>query len=417
VSDKNQSDSMTEAPVKGGASISRRRLDLIKESDVFENGNVVLSCSLVSDRAKAHRIWFELPEKHLNMTTTSMDPFLLAAIFQGMREPTDIHVHGPVSAVLLRNLAEFQSVWNCWSPQKYVPVEIFAEVVDDSCQVRKHEAVAAFSGGVDSTYTVWARTIGGARKREVELKAGLFIHGFDIPLEQNLQFDRAADIAQQTLADAGLELIRMKCNLYEPDWEMTHAAAIAACLTLLKGRFSEGLIAATFPYDKLFFPWGSNPVTDHLLSSHDFSIVHDGASVSREAKEAHLYDWQVGYNNLRVCYEAADRDKNCCRCGKCLMLYCSLMSQGLPLPASFGERMGAEALLSCTRLNEAFSRVFNLMVEKYQARGFGNEPWFRALERCAQFNDKRLMLEKPVKNEFENWLRVRRLKRLLSEGP
>jgi hypothetical protein len=79
--------------------------------------------------------------------------------------------------------------------------------------------------------------------------------------------------------------------------------------------------------------------------------------------------------------------------------------------------MGAEALLSCTRLNEAFSRVFNLMVEKYQARGFGNEPWFRALERCAQFNDKRLMLEKPVKNEFGNWLRVRRLKRLLSEGP
>lgn len=396
---------------------SCRRLDLIKEENIIENGNVIVSARLESDRGEPQRIWFELPEEFFHMTTASMDPFVIATIFQTMKEPTKLHVRGEVSATLLRNLAEFQSVWKCWLPSKYTPAEISVSKESEQAEGREARAIAAFSGGVDSTYTVWRHTTGGVGRRGKNIEAGLFVHGFDIPLDQEEQFKRAAGVAETTLASAGVKLIRMKSNLYDPDWEMTHGAAIAACLTLLKGHFAVGLIASTYSYHYLDLPWGSNPITDPLLSSDDFNVVHDSADVRRDDKEVEVSKWKEGFDNLHVCYEASDRDKNCCRCAKCLMLYFSLKAQGIAIPASFDQEISAQEVLKCTGMNEGFSQAFAAMAKKYEERGLGKEPWFAALKRCADYNRRRIVLEKPLSSPLKDWLRRAKLRRHVRRGP
>ncbi|MBA3994970.1 MAG: hypothetical protein C0469_15735 [Cyanobacteria bacterium DS2.3.42] len=396
---------------------SCRRLDLIKDETLFEDGKAIISARLESDRDEPQRIWFELPERFFYMTTASMDPFVIAVIFQAMKEPTELHVRGQVSSTLLRNLAEFQAVWQCWFPTKYFPVAIAASRETADTAERESRAIAAFSGGVDSTYTIWCHTMGGAGRLTRKVEAGLLVHGFDIPLEQVQQFERASNVARETLSNAGIDLITMKTNLYDPDWEMTHGAAIAACMSLLKSHFSEGLIASTYSYHSLNLPWGSNPITDPLLSCGAFAIVHDGAGVRRNEKQTQISKWKAGFDNLRVCYESEDRDKNCCRCAKCLMLFVSLKAQGLPLPASFDIEITPAELLKCTRLNPAFLSVFEIMLERYETSGFENQDWFRAFKRCVKFNSRRNMLEKPLSNPLRDWLRQRQLEWVVRSGP
>ncbi len=395
---------------------SCRVLSLHKESPRFSNGSVCLSARLESSRGNARQIWFEIPEEFFCTTTDSIEPFLIASIFYAMEEKSTLRVCGPVSQTLLRNLDQFQSAWRCWKPQRYAPVEIVADSVITSVEPQSSKVVAAFSGGVDSTFTIWRRTLGGGAFRGGRLDAGLLVHGFDIPLAQEKQFQRAAERARATLGDAGLNLLTMKSSLFDPDWEMTHGAALAACLSLLRGHFGTGLIASTYAYNRLSLPWGSNPITDPMLSGSGFSIVHDGADVSRDEKQIALSKWSAGYNNLRVCYEAADRDENCCRCCKCLMMFASLQALGLRTPASFAHEITGNEFLQLTNLNEAFTQVFLSMASKWRS-GFGSTAWLRALARCARYNQRRIELEKPLANPLGDFARKVRLRMHEIQGP
>ncbi len=394
-----------------------RVLHLYKESPSFANGFVSLSARLECMSGKTRRICFNIPEEFFCMTTDSIEPFLIASVFFAMQEKTTLYVRGQVSHRLLHNLQQFQSVWHCWKPLKYAPFEIVADSVSEPAHAPSSKAVAGFSGGVDSTYTVWKHTLsaGGFRKRNLE--AGLFVHGFDIPLEQDIQFARAASRARETLQSAGIKLLTMKSNLFDPDWEMSHGAALAACLTLLKAHFGEGLIASTFSYQNLYLPWGSNPITDPLLSSCGFDIVHDGTEVSRNEKQVAISQWAVGYNNLRVCYEAADRDENCCRCGKCLMMYASLQALSLPIPASFDQEITSANYLQLINLNEAFSSAYTAMADNYRRAGFSKAEWFGPFKRCADYNRRRIALERPLLNRFADRLRKVLLQYHSRRGP
>jgi len=66
-------------------------------------------------------------------------------------------------------------------------------------------------------------------------------------------------------------------------------------------------------------PWGSDPRIDHLLSTDDLEVVHDGASATRIAKTAAIAPWTETRGLLRVCSPRPDgRLVNCCQCEKCL---------------------------------------------------------------------------------------------------
>src|SRR4030095_6018369 len=282
-----------------------------------ESGDsITLATTIESPKRGRCRLWYRVPREFSSLIGTGCDPFVVGNIFLIMSEGAECTVHGQVSPSLLRDLTEFQAAWASWRPDRYKQVEITATLEREQPAADPPGlAVAAFTGGVDSCFTMYRHRTGLCDKRwQRNIEAGLLVHGFDIPLEQEQAFERAANRIRQTLSRVGAKLITMSTNLQSLniEWDDTHIAGVASCLMLLKGRYREGLVASSHSYGELPIPcWGSNPVTHHLLSSSSFKIVHDGAGVKRSKKVRAITSWTEGFENLRICYSAERRDENC----------------------------------------------------------------------------------------------------------
>jgi len=316
-----------------------------EEPKISSDGSVTLDTIIESPLLGNSKLWFKIPGEFSLLVTTSCDPLLVANLFLLMQEGADCIVHGQVSPSLLKNITEFQAAWACWRPGKYRQVEIIADEEAEGAEAQEPElAICAFTGGADSCYTMFSHKTGTCSKRwRRNIEAGLMVHGYDIPLEQEAAFERAASVARKTLSSLDVKLITMSTNLLalNPEWEDTHIAGIASCLMLFQHRYGEGLIASGPDYGALAIPWGSSPITDHLLSSNAFKIVHDAAGVTRIQKFKAIAKWHEGFSNLRVCFSAKDRDQNCGVCTKCAFAIMALQNHGLSVPTSFPQPLDA----------------------------------------------------------------------------
>ncbi len=365
-------------------------------------------------------LWFRFPKEYAEWLTDSADPFLLACVLMGMRESADIVVHGPVSPSLIANLYEFQAAWHSWRPKKYDLVEISSrEERENSYDRPSDAAVCAFTGGVDSCYTMYRHKKGLCGRSQRQIEAGLFVHGFDIPLEQPEAFERAASRARTSLNSLGVELLTVASNHKElnPEWDDTHGIGIASALMFFSPRFSEGLIASTYSYTGLNFPWGSNPVTDRLMSSNSFGLVHDGADCIRGRKYLTVSQWNEGYANLRVCFSAEEKDKNCGKCGKCIVTQLAIRRLQLPLPPSFERELTDEDILSLRNPTDSDMESLQTALDRSLEQGFGGTTWVNALLRCVRYNQKRRKLLVPSHSAIKEKLRKWQLTSLETAGP
>ena len=333
-------------------------------------------------------LWYRLPAGYRSLLTESSDPFVVAVLFRAMREARDLVVHGMVSPSLLRNLEEFQAAWACWRPERYHRVAIIAEVEQESPRVSdSNAAVAAFSGGVDSSFTVFRHRTGRCGRLRRNLQAGLMVHGFDIPLEQSDTFRRAAEKSSKMLTSLGVRLIPMATNFRElgEDWEDVFAAATASCLMMLQRGYAVGLIGSGEPYHNLVLPWGSNPVTDGLLSSDAFQIVHDGAAFTRTEKVKEIAEWPEARQYLRVCWQGEQKDRNCGRCEKCIRTILNFRVAGLGLPECFERDVDDAQIMKLKNLNSPQLAEFDQILSAAKAASI-SESWVVALERSLHQN-------------------------------
>jgi len=349
------------------------------------DNTVKISAIIEGKEGSGKELWFRLPPEHLSSVTERADPLVTAMIFPAMRNATDIRVHGSVSLSLLRNLDEFQAAWNCWRPDRYHVINVIAdEEIAGDVKV-SDKAVAAFSGGLDSCFTVWRHTTGHCGRLKRNLKAALMVHGFDIPLHEPDVFANAAERSQAIVESAGLELIPMACNFREfgDDWEDEHGAALASCLSLLSKDFSIGLVAGSHVYDTLLFPWGSNPLTDPMLSSDAFPIIYDSASVSRLQKAKGISEWEEAMRFLRVCWQGKHKDRNCGGCLRCIATALCFAAMGVEHPACLGVPSldeGVKRLRTLRIKPVAVTRLEEILAAAKEAEIQAS--WVGALGRC-----------------------------------
>jgi len=308
--------------------------EAIEQKDIVSTG-----VTLEEVNGERKSIWYRLPSEFAPAITQWCDPYVLAVLFKAMITPADLVVHGKVSPSLLFNLKEFQAAWHSWRPDRYSEIKIIPEKEEERPKPIHKNAVVAFSGGADSCYTAWHYTNPKDERLPHTLQAGLFIHGFDFPPNLRDTFDRAFRKAQILLDSLGMTLIPMTTNLRSIRQPPVDAggAFLASCLMLLQERYVAGLIASTYSYAHLFLPFGSNPLTDRMMSSGAFNIHHDGAKVTRIQKLKAISEWPEAMQYLRVCTgrKAAERDKNCCRCEKCIRNILEFRAMGFGLPRFF----------------------------------------------------------------------------------
>lgn len=197
-----------------------------------------------------------------------------------------------------------------------------------------------------------------------------------------------------------IPLIEMSMNLKSlgDDWEHAQGAALAACMHALAGGFCGGIIASSYPYihSHIQIRWGSNPITDPLLSADHFRIVHDGAEFTRYQKIQTLCAWPQALENVRVCLRGLHRDKNCCRCQKCIRVILYFRLAGAGLPPAFEKDVGMRDILAVKLNSYNALEVYQLLLDTCRREG-RHDLWVQAL---------RITL---LKNRLRYWLRNRDL--------
>jgi len=367
-------------------------LHIWPEGPVIQNDQIEMSFTLEGASGERQRVWYRCAAEHQPALGAGCDPYVLAALFLAMQQKADLVVHGQVSPSLLKNLSEYQAAWACWLPERYAAIEIRAEIEQESERKPARGGLTSFSGGVDSAFSAWRHANGLAGLQNIPLRAGLMVHGFDIRLNQAEVFARAALKSQRMLESLGLKLITMSSNLKKTGavFEDAHAAVIASCMMLLQGGYDCGLIASSYPYNGLLFPWGSNPLTDRMLSSSAFSIIHDGAAFNRLQKTRAIAAWPEALQDLRVCLHGEERDENCCRCEKCVRTILGFRVLGLGLPACFKQDVG---LLQVLRVKKSGSLVsYRALLAETRARRL-RQPWVYALRWANFVNQTRVNLK------------------------
>ena len=147
-------------------------------------------------------LWFrELDGRPLDARLA--DVYVLGSLLHWMTRGDEVHVHGAVSRTLLSNLDEWQAALHSLLPDQYSPVVITADKVVDAEPAPSARAIAAYSGGLDSTYTAIRHTRGLAGWRTEELSALLLVHGFDIGLDRAAEFDGARSALSERRMPSG----------------------------------------------------------------------------------------------------------------------------------------------------------------------------------------------------------------------
>ncbi|WP_421120102.1 hypothetical protein ACE2AJ_01770 [Aquihabitans daechungensis] len=288
-----------------------------------------------TDHDADSRLWWETTAGDPPSLPDRLDAAALALIAKAMNFTQDLHLEGPVSWRLLANLEEYVDAWTRWRPDIFRPVAITADtVVDDRGEGSGPlggRAVAAFSGGVDGTYSAYAHVRGLLGHRSLDLAAAVLVQGFDIPLDDDAGFALAAAGARAMTDELGIPLVTMRTNwqaVADPEWQMTFGTAVAAVLHLFHERAGNALLAADTTYDAFTLPWGSNPVTGPLLSSSRMRMSQPGAGVGRTEKTRVIGDLASVREHLRVCWQGDDAGRNCQRCEKCVRTKVNFLAAG-----------------------------------------------------------------------------------------
>ena len=342
-------------------------------------------------------LWYAVDIGHADHMVTRADPFVVATLVLAMAEglPMDV-VGAPIDAGLLRNLTEFQRIWDAWFGYTPVPIHVESTASDATSGGPSGSAptaaAVAFSGGADSAFSAWWHTRGDGGN-DPPLQTAMMIHGVDIPLDDPEGFGRASARARRMSDSIGLDHVVVETNAWDLPVPTPHytGMGVSAALHVLGGAHRAGLIPSTASYPDLVVELNSSPVSDWLLGGTAFAVVHDAARFNRFEKLAVLTDWPEALSSLRVCLSDPRRDRNCGTCHKCMMTLAAFRLLGIT--ASCFDRAPTGAELTAWARRWPSSRYYQqeglVLVDEARARDV-DESWVRALRnriRVAQLKD------------------------------
>jgi len=320
---------------------------IIRYAEPERRGQRVLwSGALRWSTGRSLQVQFEFTCPDAEQFVPHIRPFLLAFLVPAMRLGLSIRLEAPVDPVTVQNLMEWQEAMACWLPNqlRVVPIRGPLESGPVAGNAGQRGALTEFSGGVDSCFTAYRHTAApdDGMFRRADLRAGLMVHGFDIPEEQATVFDSAFRGSQTLLGAFGLDAFRLRTNLRTLeaalgcDWEYeVHGIWLAAALSCYECFFDHLIIPSSYPFDCLALPWGSNPVTDPLFASASTQVWHDAGALTKLAKVQHTDGHASVREHLRVCWQGAQLDRNCGRCYKCVGTQMCFWVSGVDHPACF----------------------------------------------------------------------------------
>lgn len=281
-------------------------------------------------------LWFKLSKSCSPFIVDRVDGFAVALLPLAMILGEGLEIRGEVSPRLAYGMQEYQRIQHIWWPDRFnripiqcndlKPINTYQDITGVGC---------AFSGGVDSFYTLWSHLSQNEHNPYYRISHALMINGFDF----NADIDnvgvfshKARQLYEPVMKKIGVNILFIHTNLRRfvtedmRSWQSflyTFGSALAACALVFGHLFSRFYIASSNHYSQLH-PWGSHPFIDRLLRTESMEIIHDALHLTRLEKIAILSQWSETYARLRTClYDAflthpTSDLKNCCRCEQCI---------------------------------------------------------------------------------------------------
>ena len=268
--------------------------------------------------------WFETTDVPLAPRAEAFaSAFLVPAAAAGRR----LEVAAPVCATWRSNTAMLLPIFRAWwGHTADEPIVTTTPVGDGrlAAGLVPRRQAACFSGGADSFYTL-------LRSRH-PIDQLLFVHGFDIPIDDDARAAAFEPVLRSTAAQTGRSAVALRTNLRThplfaaANWEHTHGGALAAAAHVLAGTASLVIPSSFRCKDPK--PWGSSWMTDAWWSSADTRIIHDDAELTRRQKLLAIGSEPLLFDRLRVCFLNMVPGFNCSACTKCLSTMLALHAVG-----------------------------------------------------------------------------------------
>jgi hypothetical protein len=278
------------------------------------------------------RYWFDFPEEFGADLSLSGNPWLACLLPLAVVRRESLRLSRPCDPALVANASRLMEIWSRWDRRRR-PISIEAPRGVVAPVSRPREAVAFFSGGIDSFFMILRNAEDSSSGRVPRFDRLLSVWGFDVPIEAageyarlKLRLNDAADRLGWPLLDVATNLRAVRFR--EADWgKLAHGAAMASIGLALEGRFQSLSFAATHG-DGALYPWGSHPDTDPLFSTSITQVRNEGMGIARRDKTLFISKSEIAMRALHVCYKTSTAD-NCCRCRKCLLAILTLEIAGI----------------------------------------------------------------------------------------
>ncbi len=300
---------------------------IIHHPEIKTEGKSIIVSARIETKASVsipQELWFEYPLEYQYAVNDRSDSFFVSLFLLGMHLNEDIEVRGEVSPKLAGNSREISSNYLQYAPKhlRRVDFNFRTEKATQPDRNRKMR-LSSFSGGVDSFYSFWSHFHPEKSAHPTNLTHGLFIHGYDLVLENKEYYERFLLEYQQLFDIWGLSLIQCSTNAYSfyqyrTPWIFSNTPTlIGSVLGLSKGvsYFSQpgnqesNLTNPIMPdsYISLF----STETTDFHPHAIDFD---------RSDKFNFIYEWPPLQKHMRICMDMNTDTEGvgCQKCVKCL---------------------------------------------------------------------------------------------------
>lgn len=325
---------------------------------VRDGADVCLSARIETEaRPQAvwpERLWFRVPADREPLLSARADAFAAALFILAMRRRETLELHGPTSPRLLYGLEAYQRILAVYFPTTLTPVSIHARTIAPAPTPAPGagRVMSAFSGGLDSFYTLWAHRPERVVVPDAAVTTALFVHGLDIPLADTRTYETCRESYAPLLAGLGVDLVPLRTNvrafLDEVYWHRMFGAVLIASALAAGNGTRRFYVPSGIPYTDQREPDGADPRLDPWLSTEALEAMHHGASLTKVDKALALADWPATYHALRVCWEHPNGLRNCGACMKCVRTMMALELAGsLPRYTTFDLPLTRAAVRGC----------------------------------------------------------------------
>jgi hypothetical protein len=310
---------------------------IVYKPNITEEENEICVSAKVETESNSVKLpdvlWFKFPKDYKEYVTDRSDGFAAALLPLAMALGEDMEVKGTVSPRLAFGMREYQRITSVWWPNRLRSVNVKFENLKSLEENKATGKVGcAFSGGVDSFYTLWSHLPQNEEIEKYRISHCLMIKRFSFPHDK-IEFDPIQKIYESMMKRLDLQLLVCDSNIViefirpidktiGEFFTPIHGSTLTAFALILGQFFSDFYIGSAYKFT-YSHPTGSNPLLVHLLSTETTEMIDDGRHLTRVEKTATLSKWPETYLKLRVCFRAkADEKKdkilNCCKCEKCV---------------------------------------------------------------------------------------------------